>query len=121
MPDIQTLILYAPTVSAVVALLAFIFSVWNTFRDRRRESNRRDWERLQALAQILHQGPAAGLWAQKLAAHELATLKTKRDEALLLANEAHTYWETIKDPISLALLPELRETIYRLSNKRRRF
>jgi hypothetical protein len=54
--DLQTLLSIAPTVSAIVALIAFLFSVWNTFLSVQRESNRRDWERLQALAQILHKG-----------------------------------------------------------------
>jgi hypothetical protein len=64
--DLQTLISIAPAVSAGVALIAFLFSVGYTFRSRRRESNRRDWERLQDLAQILYQGNQAGLWAQIL-------------------------------------------------------
>jgi hypothetical protein len=114
MPDTQTLLSIAPAVSAVVALFAFIFSVWNTFRERRRESNRRDWERLQALAQILHRGPEAGAWAQKLAARELSGLKTKKVEALLLAKEALTYWET-KGIVSPDLQSELRKVIDRLS------
>jgi hypothetical protein len=117
MPDTQTLLSIAPAVSAIIALFAFIFAVWNTLR---RESNRRDWERLQALAQILHQGPDAGIWAQKLAARELAGLKTKKSEALLLAQEALIYWEA-NGPSHPELQSELRESIYRLSNKRRRF
>src|ERR1700751_5562479 len=92
--DLQTLLSIAPAVSAVVALIAFLFSVWNTFLSARRESNRRDWERLQALAQILHQGPQAGVWAQTLAVQELGGLKTKKIQALLLAKEALTFWET---------------------------
>lgn len=114
MPDTQTLLPIAATVSAVVALIAFVFSVWNTFLSARRESNRRDWERLQALAQILHRGTEAGAWAQILAVKELAGLKTKNVQALLLAKEALTYWET-KGVGSTGLLSELRKVIDKLS------
>jgi hypothetical protein len=115
MLNTQTLLSIAPAVSAVVALFAFIFSVWTSFRERRRESGRRDWERLQALAQILHKGPEAGPWAQKLAARELSGLKTKKVEALLLANEALTYWDTTKDAASPELQAELRQVVDKLS------
>lgn len=114
MPDTQTLLPIAATVSAVVALITFVFSVWNTFLSARRESNRRDWERLQALAQILHRGTEAGAWAQELAVQELAGLKTKKVQALLLAKGALTYWET-KGVGSNALLSELRNIIGKLS------
>jgi hypothetical protein len=83
--DLQTLLSIAPTVSAIVALIAFLFSVWNTFLSVQRESNRRDWERLQALAQILHKGTEASAWPRFLAVRELGDLKTKRVQALLLA------------------------------------
>lgn len=86
-----TLLLIAPTVSAVVAVCAFMFAVWNTFLSGRREASRRDWERLQALAQIMHRGSEVGEWAQTLAVQELAGLKTKRVQALLLAKGALTY------------------------------
>jgi hypothetical protein len=114
MPDTPTLLPIAATVSAGVALIAFVFSVWNTFLSARRESNRRDWERLQALAQILHQGAEAGAWAQILAARELGDLKTKRVQVLLLARQALTYWETTGTGSS-ALLSELRQVIDKLS------
>ena len=104
----------APTISAIVALFAFIFSVCNNFLSRRRESSRRDWERLQALSQVLHRGNEAGLWAQMLAIQELEGLTTKRVQALLLAKEALTYWET-KGNGSPALSSELRKVIDKLS------
>jgi hypothetical protein len=72
----------------------------------------RNWERLQALAQVLHKGPDAGLWAQKLAVRELASLKTY--EALQLAQEVLTHWETlIKEGhgLSPTLLAELQNVI----------
>ena len=81
---------------------------------QRRESNRRDWERLQALAQVLHRGTEAGEWAQLLAVQELVNLKRRRIEALLLANNALTYWET-KNMASPALRSELPKTIEKLS------
>jgi hypothetical protein len=82
----------APILSTVVALAAFLFAVWDGFVNRRRESNRRDWERLQALAQVLHQGPQVGLWAQKLAVQELERLTTKRQQVLLLSKEVLDFW-----------------------------
>ena len=105
----------ATAVSAVVALFTFLFAVWNTFQSARRESNRRDWERLQALAQVLHQGPQAGEWAQKLAIRELADLKTKKVQALLLAEGALTYWESRQAEVPSGLLAELRKVIDELS------
>jgi hypothetical protein len=103
----------AATVSAVVALIAFVFSVWNTFLSARRESNRRDWERLQALAQILHTG-TTGAWAQRLAVQELGSLKTKKVQALLLAREALTYCETTRQ--ASPVLSDLRKLIDELSD-----
>ena len=114
MPDIQKLLSIAPSVSAVVALFTFIFYVWNTVREQRRESDRRDWERLQTLAQIMHKGPEAGAWAQTLAVRELAALKTKKFDTLLLAKEALTYCE-MTNAASPALLAELRKVIDKLS------
>ena len=111
---IPTLLSVAPALSAVIALFAFVFSVWNTSLNAKRESNRRDWERLQALAQILHKGVEVGAWAQMLSVQELGGLKTKKVQALLLAKEALTYWET-KGAASSALLSELRKVIDKLS------
>ena len=114
MTDNTAFLSVAPAVSAGVALITFLFSVGTAFLNERRESNRRDWERLQEVAQILHRGGQTGLWAQKLAAQELAGLKTKRSQALLLAREALTYWET-KGDADNGLLSELRTVINELS------
>ena len=110
----ETLLLVAPTISAVVALFAFLFSVGNTSLSRRNESNRRDWERLQALAQILYKGGEVGTWAQRLAVRELAGLKTRKTEALLLVTEALSYWE-MKPETQPALISELRRVKDNLS------
>jgi len=125
MPDIQTLLSIAPSVSAIVAVLTFIVYVGNTIREQRRafrelrsEANRRDWERLSALAQILHnKGDKAGLWAQTLAVRELGSLETKKDDVLVLATEAVNFWDANKDTAAPALQSQLRTVI---ENLRRR-
>ena len=108
-------IIYAPAISAVVATCAFLFTAWLGLRNARRESIRRDWERLQAIAQVMHDGVRNGLWAQKLAVQELTELSTRKTEALLLARQALTLWEVNNDPIHLDMCAELRTLILRLS------
>ena len=116
--SLTTLTTFAPAVSAAIALVAFLFSVSDGFWSRRRESNRRDWERLQALAQVLHQGVGAGLWAQKLAIQELGQLKTKQTQALLLSKEVMSWWnkESSVDPTIKA---DLQTLITELSKQHR--
>src|SRR4051794_32602578 len=116
MPDTQMLLAIAAIVSAVIALITLVFSVCNNFLSTRRESNRRDWERFQALAQILHKGPEAGVWAQIAAVEELAGLKTRKVQVLLLAKEALTYWRERKDPSSSDLRLALQKLIDKLSD-----
>ena len=114
---LQVSLLLAPSASAVVALLAFLFSVWNGAKDKRDEGSRRDWERLQQLAQILHNGTSAGVWAQKLAVEELSQLTSKKTQALLLANEALEFWQNTGSPGSQILEDKLHEVILKLSSK----
>ena len=105
-------IAYAPAVSAVVATCAFVFAAWLGLWNARRESSRRDWERLQAIAQVMHDGQRKGLWAQRLAVQELRQLKTRRVEVLLLAQEALSAWAEKGDPLHLDLCAELRALIH---------
>ena len=112
---LQTTLLLAPSASAVVALVAFLFSVWNGWRITRREGSRRDWERLQQLAQVLHDGVGKGEWAQKLAVRELSQLRSKRAQAVLLATDALSRWDNPETAASPAMLAELREVIRKLS------
>ena len=115
---LQAILLLAPPASVVIALIAFLFLVWNGWRNKREEGSRRDWERLQQLAQIMHNGTDTGVWAQKLAVRELSQLTSKRREALLLAREALDYWQRSGNTGSLVLEEELREVIRKLSTSK---
>lgn len=103
----------APVASAITATIAFVWQVTNSVITRNRESNRRDWERLQILAQILHQGPEKGLWAQRIAIKELAQLKTKKQQALLLSRDVLDFWNKSDNIIS----PELKSELQRVHDK----
>ena len=113
---LQVALPLAPSISAIVAVTAFLFQVVNGLRVSRRESTRRDWERLQSLTQVLHnhEGKAGG-WAQRLAIQELAELTTKKTAALLLAREALSYWEDPSHAGHDWLKAELRGLIEKLS------
>lgn len=89
----MTWTILAPVISAAVATVAFVFQASYSVYSRKREAERRDWERLQALAQVLFNGAKYGLWAQKLAVQELAQLKTKREQVLLLCKETLDFWK----------------------------
>lgn len=104
----------ATAISAVVGLLAFCVAAYNRVVDGKKESERRDWERLQALAQVLHDGEGAGEWAQKLAIQELLSLRTKRVHALRLCREALDFWEGKGTRSSV--LAELRIAVVKLSD-----
>ena len=99
--------------AALIALIAFVFSVWSTHQSAVRESNRRDWERLQALAQVLYGGATYGEWAQRLAIQELYALSTRRHEVLELAKDALIFWDG-KQGVSPAVLLELRSLVANL-------
>jgi hypothetical protein len=104
----------APALSAVIALVTFVVGTVIALTNAKRESDRRDWERLQALTQVLHSGHSTGLWAQKLAIQELAKLKTKKIQALILLRDALAFWEAA-GTASHDLLNELRTAIAKLS------